>query len=451
MWNWISSLLRRVLGGTASGTATVAVPTTLPVLPLSNSVMFPGGLLPLSVRRPSSITLVQDAVRADGFFVLATQKDMGDEHPRPVDLYPIATVVRLTRVEKAEDGTLNLQVQGLGRCRLTWFIQQTPYLSAKLELLSESPGPFEGLTAAAEELRGLARQLLQRPGPPPGAAELISSLSHPGHLADLLAANLPLRIQEKQRVMETLDVSERLALVTTFVRRELEGMPIGTTSLAASGLPIPAVPPSLPVLPLGNTVLFPGGVLPLLLNKPSSLALARDADAAGGLFVLAAQKDLGVEEPRPVDLYPVATLARITRLETSGEGTVSVQVQGLLRCRLTWFVQQTPYLAAKLEVLHTANDAFEGMTEAAEALRGLARQLFQSPGYPPEAVELISAISHPEHLTDIVAANIEVPVEERQRVLETLELSERMALVRGLLKKHLPEPAPALRIVPKEE
>src|SRR4029079_9093746 len=119
------------------------------------------------------------------------------------------------------------------------------------------------------------------------------------------------------------------------------------------------------------------------------------------------------------------------------DGSARFEVHGLVRCRLTWFVQQTPYLSAKLEVLHTAHGAFEGVTEVAEELRGLARQLFQRPGHPPEAVELISAISHPEPLTDIAAANLEARVEERQRVLETLELSERMALVRGFLKKHL--------------
>ena len=354
-------------------------------------------------------------------------------------------------LEKAEDGTLNLQMQGLARCRLTWFVQQTPYLAAKLELLPEASGPFEGMTAATEELRGLALRLVQRPDGPPEARGIVTSIEHPGHLADILAANLPLRIQDKQQVLETLDVSERLALVTTFVRRELEGRPADTADLAPRGVSLPAIPPSLPVLPLRNGVLFPGGLLPLSVGGPQALALVREADAAGGLFVLAAQKHLGAGEPRPIDLYPVATVARITRLEESGDGTVSFQAQGLARCRLTWFVQQTPYLAAKLEVLHTAPGAFEGVAEAAEALRGLALKLLRTPDYPPEAAELISTIPSPEHLTDIVAANLQVPLEERQRVLETLDLSERMALVKGLLEKHLGAPPPGLRLVPKEE
>lgn len=411
--------------------------------------MFPGGVVPLSVRRPSLITLVQDAVRADGLFVLVAQKDMAVEEPRPVDLYPLATVARITRVENAEDGTLRLQVQGLARCRLTWFTQQTPYLAAKLDVLPEASAPTEGLTAA-EELRGLARQLAQRPGVPPEAHALVTSVENPGHLADLLTANLALRIQDKQRVLETLDLSERLALVTTFLRRELEGIPVDTTGSGASGLPIPAIPPMLPVLPLRNTVLFPGGVLPLAVGR-QALALVREADAAGGLFVLASQKDMGVDDPRPIDLYPVATVARITRLQESGDGTAGLQAQGLARCRLTWFVQQTPFLAAKLELLPTTHGASADETATAEELRGLALRLFRTPGHPPEAAELIASIAHPEHLTDIIAANLQVPVEERQRLLETLELSERMARLSGLLKKHLPEPQPALRIVPKEE
>lgn len=448
--NWISSLVRRVLGGRDSSTAPVVIPPELPVLPLANSVMFPGGVVPLSVRRPSLITLVQDAIRADSLFVLVAQKDMAVEEPRPVDLYPLATVTRITQVKKAEEGTLNLQVQGLARCRLTWFTQQTPYLAAKLDVLPEAPVLTEAMTAAAEELRGLARQLAQRPGVPPEAHALVTSIENPGHLADLLTANLPLRIQDKQRVLETLDLPERLSLVTTFLRRELEGMPVDTTGPEASGLPLPAIPPTLPVLPLRNTVLFPGGVLPLSVGR-QALALVRAADATGGLFVLAAQKDMGVEGPRPIDLYPVATVARITRLQESGDGTASLQVQGLARCRLTWFVQQTPYLAAKLEVLPTTHGASADETVTAEELRGLALQLFRTPGHPPEAAELIASIAHPEHLTDIIAANLQVPVEERQRLLEMLELSERMARLSGLLKKHLPEHPPALRLVPKEE
>ncbi|MFL5352952.1 LON peptidase substrate-binding domain-containing protein [Archangium sp.] len=440
-----------MLGGQSSATAPVAIPPTLPVLPLRNSVMFPGAVVPLSVKRPSSLTLVQDAVRADGLFVLAAQKDMGDEDPKPIGLYPVATVARITQVKKAEDGALNLQVQGLARCRLTWFVQQTPYLTAQLELLPEVPGPFENLAAAAEELRGLARQLAQRPGVPPEADTLVTRIPNPGHLADLLAANLPLRVQDKQQALETLDLSERLALVKTFMRRELEGTPVEPAVPVPSDIPLPAIPPTLPVLPLRNSVLFPGGVLPLSVQRPSVLALVRDADAAGGLVVLAAQKDMGDAAPRPVDLYPVATVARITRLEASGDGAVSFQVQGLARCRLTWFVQQTPYLAAKLEILVTAHSAFEGVTEAAEELRSLARQFLRGPDYPPDAAEFISNIPHPEHLTDILAANLQAPVEERQRLLETLELSERMTLVRGFLEKHLGAPRPALRIVPKEE
>jgi ATP-dependent Lon protease len=204
--------------------AAADVPRELPILPLRNSVFFPGGVLPLAVGRKKTIALIKEAVRDDSLIGVVSQRRAEDEDPGQNDLYGMGTVARIVKLLKMGEDNYSLVVQGLARFRMQDVVQSDPFLRAKIEPVETPPEEEDvEIQALAINLKKLASEVIElMPELPAAATELIESITHPGHLADLIAANIDVPIEDKQSVLETVDLKARLKLTMELLNRKRE-------------------------------------------------------------------------------------------------------------------------------------------------------------------------------------------------------------------------------------
>ena len=200
------------------------IPAVLPILPLRNSVFFPGGVLPLAVGRQKTIALIKDAVRDDQVIGVVTQRRAEEEDPGSNDLYAMGTVARIVKLLKMGEDNYSLVVQGLARFRVLELVQESPYLKARVEAVEDKTAAENvEVEALGINLKKLAREVIElMPELPAAATELVESINHPGHLADLIAANVDVPIEEKQAVLETVDLKARMKLVLEVLNRKRE-------------------------------------------------------------------------------------------------------------------------------------------------------------------------------------------------------------------------------------
>jgi ATP-dependent Lon protease len=214
------------LGPTAPGSlmSKEEIPQVLPILPLRNSVFFPGGVLPLAVGRAKTIALIKDAVRDDQVIGVVTQRRAEEEDPAAADLHNVGTVARVVKLLKMGEDNYSLVVQGLARFRVLDLVQEQPYLKARVEAIEDKASPDDvEIEALGINLKKLAREVIElMPELPAAATELVESITHPGHLADLIAANVDVPIEEKQAVLETIDLKARMKLVLELLNRKRE-------------------------------------------------------------------------------------------------------------------------------------------------------------------------------------------------------------------------------------
>ena len=200
-----------------------SLPDTLPILGLSDIVIFPGAIVPLLVETGPSLKLVDDLVAGDRLFAAVLQVHAEVAEPAPDDLHKVGCVSRLNKMVKFPDGTVRILVEGLWRIRLDKFLPANPYLRANFELLRDETEDSVELQAM---LRNAHKQFEE-------IAKVSTALSdqvkiaalnneHPGHFADLIAANLGLPLDEKQRLLETVSVRERLQKLLPLLSREQE-------------------------------------------------------------------------------------------------------------------------------------------------------------------------------------------------------------------------------------
>jgi ATP-dependent Lon protease len=200
------------------------IPQVLPILPLRNSVFFPGGVLPLAVGRQKTIALIKDAVRDEQVIGVVTQRRAEEEDPSAADLYTVGTVARIVKLLKMGEDNYSLVVQGLARFRVLDLVQEAPYLKARIDPVEDKTAVDDvEVEALAINLKKLAREVIElMPELPAAATELVESITHPGHLADLIAANVDVPIEEKQQVLETVDLKARMKLVLELLNRKRE-------------------------------------------------------------------------------------------------------------------------------------------------------------------------------------------------------------------------------------
>ena len=203
-------------------------PESLPILPLRGVVVYPDTAVPLTVGQPRSIRLVDDVVSGDKLVGLVTSYDPELETPGPSDLYRIGTIATVHRLLRAPDGTVRLLVQGLARMRLVDFIEEEPYLKAKIELaLEEVEGGLE-IDALARNARDQFHQITQMiPSFPEELEMSITSVEDPLQTAYTIANFQRMDIKDAQEILELNSASDKLKKLIGLLVREAEVLQLG--------------------------------------------------------------------------------------------------------------------------------------------------------------------------------------------------------------------------------
>jgi ATP-dependent Lon protease len=202
----------------------VEIPDTLPILPLRNSVLFPGAIIPIDVGRRKSVRLVEDAIAKERPVIgILTQKDARTEDPGSGDLYMVGCAARILKVIKLAKDNFSVILQGVSRFEVSGFDGAEPFLAAKVRSVPDPTSSDVELDALVMNLKDIAKRVVKlMPELPKEAGALVDSVTEAGHLADLITSHLELEVGEKQDVLETFDLKTRVRKVLQFLSRQLE-------------------------------------------------------------------------------------------------------------------------------------------------------------------------------------------------------------------------------------
>ena len=206
----------------------ISVPETLPVLPLRGVVIFPSAIVPLLISRGSSLRLVEDALAGERMLALVAQKNPEDEAPDPSGLHPRGTAGRILKMLKYPDGSVRILVQGLRRIEVADFTQREPYFRAVIRQLQDVYEPSKDIEAVqANMVNQFAKFVSMIPYLPDELQVVVMNIKDPGKVTDLVASNLNIGIDEKQELINTVEVKARLEKLSAILNREIELLELG--------------------------------------------------------------------------------------------------------------------------------------------------------------------------------------------------------------------------------
>src|SRR5215212_8666536 len=196
----------------------------LPLVALRETVIFPEMIVPLQVGREKSVNALNAAVAEGGPIALVTQRQPEQEDiESPSELYGVGTLAKIAQVVQLQDGTVRAIVQGQTRLRLHGFVSNEPYLRATIEELPDAAGASLEVQALMRTVQAQIEQYVANGAPvPPEAAVAARNISEPGLLADMVAYSPDMTTEQRQELLETVDVTERLKLVSNFLARQIE-------------------------------------------------------------------------------------------------------------------------------------------------------------------------------------------------------------------------------------
>ncbi len=205
------------------------MPDVLPILSLEDVVIYPGMISPLVVESAQSVQLIDDVVAGDRWIGLVLQKRTELKSPNPEDLYNIGCAGKILRMLKYPENVVRILIEGTRRFKIVSFEEKSPYLKAKVEYIEEKVEKSIELDAMARKALEMFEQIIKMT---PSLAEQIkiaqlTALS-PGQLADFIAFNLNFNLEDRQTLLETIDVKQRLTILIPLLAREIELLTIGS-------------------------------------------------------------------------------------------------------------------------------------------------------------------------------------------------------------------------------
>jgi ATP-dependent Lon protease len=197
------------------------------------------------------------------------------------------------------------------------------------------------------------------------------------------------------------------------------------------------IPEFLPILPLRNSVLFPNSIIPIDVGRKKSVRLVEEAIAKEKPIIgIVTQRDSRIEEPGPADLYTVGCAARILKVIKLAKDSFSVILQGVSRVRLLELGLQDPYMLAKIQVLPDPPATPAEFEALVANVKDVAKRVIKlMPELPKEAAALLDSVNEPGQLADLITSNLDVPVDEKQEILEIFDLKARLRRVLQFLSR----------------
>jgi ATP-dependent Lon protease len=193
-----------------------------PVLPLRDIVVFPHMIVPLFVGREKSVRALEDVMKDDKQILLVTQKNAAQDDPSTADIYTVGTIGTVLQLLKLPDGTVKVLVEGGQRARIVRFAENEAFFQAQAEPIGEKPGTHQEIEALGRTVVAQFEQYLKlNKKIPPEVLVSINQIDDPGKLADTVASHLTLKIPEKQELLETETVSDRLEKVFGYMEGEI--------------------------------------------------------------------------------------------------------------------------------------------------------------------------------------------------------------------------------------
>ena len=208
---------------------TEKLPESLPVLPVFDAVLYPKTVLPLVLLQVETVQLIDEAMSKDRIvgLILSKVKEPGSARPQD-DLYTIGTAALILRMAKFEENKTQLLVQGLSRFQVKSFIDGKPYLQAQVEHLKDKGKTGTETEALMANIVAQFSKIVKlSPGLPPEMASMTKTIQEPGTLGDVVASSINALPVEKQKVLEILNVNERLKSVTRLVNHQVEILELG--------------------------------------------------------------------------------------------------------------------------------------------------------------------------------------------------------------------------------
>jgi ATP-dependent Lon protease len=202
----------------------LVIPDILPILPLRNTVLFPGVVLPITVGRDKSIKAVNDVYKLDKLIGVLAQKDANIEEPAPSDLCSIGTVAKIVKLIKMPDGGTTIIIQGKKRFELLEMQTEDPYFKASIRLFEEDVLPVsDDFNAYISSIKDLAAQIIHlSPNLPTEASIILKNIENPSFLINFVSSNLNSDLVEKQSLLEIHDIYKRAERLIQILNRELQ-------------------------------------------------------------------------------------------------------------------------------------------------------------------------------------------------------------------------------------
>jgi ATP-dependent Lon protease len=209
--------------------STEPLPDALPILPLRETVTYPDTLTPLAVGQERSIKLVNDVLSGNRLLAMVASRDPENDTPGPDDLYGVGVAGTVARMMKIPDGTLRILVQGSERIRILEYVTEQPYLVARIEPMPDVLEESTELEALTRNVQGTFTQIIEAiPYLPEELQLAVANLDDPSALSHLIAGALRISTEEKQELLETVDVTKRLRRLSEILTRELEVVQLGS-------------------------------------------------------------------------------------------------------------------------------------------------------------------------------------------------------------------------------
>ena len=205
--------------------STEDLPDSLPILPLKNTVLFPGVVIPITSGRDKSIKLINETNQGNKIIGVVSQRDESQENPDPKDLHQVGTVAQILRVLKMPDWNTTVIIQGKKRFEIDHFTTTEPYLKASIKEVEETRPDEKNkeFGAIIESIRELSIEIIKdSPNIPSDAAFAIKNIESTSFLINFVCSNMNITVQEKQRLLEINDLKERALETLKFLNVELQ-------------------------------------------------------------------------------------------------------------------------------------------------------------------------------------------------------------------------------------